>query len=156
MHSSKATTKTVVMQHKSQPKKDSLRRAYKLKRARVVMELWNYLTRVTAGEVTVKAIFMHDPFGLFTSGSSAFVENKSLLHPKKCSSTTIGAAAVNFSVFPSSFPVPSSCCSVCSQPCWVFPVSQAEKVPFSLPHFRYVCITQKLAILNFSPTVSKS
>lgn len=41
------------------------------------------LARVTAREVTVEAVLMHDPFGLLAPGSSAFVEDEGLLHTEK-------------------------------------------------------------------------
>lgn len=34
-------------------------------------------------EFAVEAILMHDPAAFFTFGSSAFVEDKSLLHPEE-------------------------------------------------------------------------
>lgn len=41
-----------------------------------------YLTRVAVGEVTVKAVLVHDPLGLLATWGSALVENKGLLHSK--------------------------------------------------------------------------
>ena len=71
---------------------------------------------------------MYHPIGLLTLGSSTFVEHKGLLHPNK--NTTVE----DLLVFACSLPVAGISCSVCSQASRILSVSQAEEVPFFLPH----------------------
>ena len=86
------------------------------------------------GEFAIEPVFMHNPVGFLSFGSSPFVENKSLLHPNKASSSP-----VNFFIFSCCLPVPRFCSSIRSHTSWIFPVSLAEEIPFLLSHLRLFC-----------------
>ena len=94
---------------------------------------------IMVSKFAFEAILMHNPVALFSFRSSSSVKHQSLLHTHK--RACLGA--VNLSIFPSSFPVPSFGCSVSSKPSLVFPITETEKIPLFLTHLRFLCQMSK-------------
>ena len=99
------------------------------KKLGLLLYVYLYLVSSEAG-FWVNTVFMHDPVTFLSSGSSAFVENQSLLHANQLRCNTVE----DLFVFPCGLPVPGICCSVGSHTRGVFTISQAEKVPFFFSH----------------------
>lgn len=95
----------------------------------------SYLARVTAGEVAVEPVLVHDPLGLLAAGGSASVEDERLLHAEEHP----GGSAVDLPVLSCGFPVTSAGGPVRPETRRVLAVSKAEEVPLSLAHLCHLC-----------------
>ena len=83
----------------------------------------------------MKAVLMHNPVGLLPSRSPAFVEDQCLLHPHQLRRV----AVEDLLVFPGCLPVAGVGGSIGSDSGRVFPVAQAEEIPFLLSHLGFPC-----------------
>lgn len=83
---------------------------------------------------------MHDPVALLSFRSSSSIKHKRLLHSHKRTSLR----AINLTIFPRSFPIPSFSGSISPQPGRVLPISKAKEVPFLLTHLCFLCNTHKM------------
>lgn len=85
-----------------------------------------------------QAVLVHDPVGLDSLGSTALVENQSLLDADLNGRLHV-LGPVNWFVSPRGFPVSGARRSIRPSSVRVLAIARAEKVPFPLSEYRLVC-----------------
>lgn len=81
----------------------------------------------------VDPIFMHDPIGFLSSRGSSSVKHQRFLHTNQLR----GGAVEDLFVFAGGFPISGVRRPVSSHSGRIFPVSEAEEIPFLFSHLSF-------------------
>lgn len=101
------------------------------------LEEGKYL-RGSKSRFRVDAIFMHNPVGFLSSGSSPSIKHQCFFHPNQLRCD----AVEDLFIFSCGLPISCVCCSICSHTSRVFPIPKTKEIPFLFSHFRLPWLTE--------------